>query len=126
MLGFSLLVEEPMNITHIYSDADGQSHYENLEMKCSDQGPLGSMSEPIPVTSFIFRENPPGYEYGWHNAPREQYIVMLEGMVEITVSDGEVRTFVPGDIVLVSDTTGKGHASHSPDGKARKSLFLPI
>jgi uncharacterized cupin superfamily protein len=51
---------------------------------------------------------------------------MLEGMVEITVSDGEVRTFVPGDIVLVSDTTGKGHASHSPDGKARKSLFLPI
>ena len=29
----------------------------------------------------------------------------------MTVSDGEVRTFGPGDIVLQEDTTGKGHYS---------------
>lgn len=91
-----------------------------------DSGPLGSMSEPLPVRSMILRENPSGYDYGWHTAPREQYIVMLEGKVEITVSDGEMRTFGPGEIVLVADTSGKGHASRSPDGKPRKSLFLPV
>lgn len=115
-----------MKITRIWADAAGESHYEDLEIPLLAQGPLGAMSKPLQVQSMILRENPAGYNYGWHTAPREQYIVMLEGMVEITVSDGEVRTFVPGNIVLVTDTTGKGHASRSPDGKPRKSLFLPL
>ena len=29
----------------------------------------------------------------------------------VQVSDGEVRHFGPGDVVLVDDTTGKGHVS---------------
>lgn len=115
-----------MIITRVWADESGQSHFETLDFDLKKSGPLGLMSEPLPVTSMILRENPAGYDYGWHTAPREQYIVMLEGQVEITVSDGEVKTFGPGDIVLVSDTTGKGHASRSPDGKPRKSLFLPV
>jgi quercetin dioxygenase-like cupin family protein len=74
----------------------------------------------------ILRENEPGYDYDWHVAPRRQYIVMLEGSVEIRVSDGEARVFRPGDIVLVEDTEGKGHKSRSPDGKPRRSIFLPV
>lgn len=115
-----------MTITRVWADESGESHFETLEFDLKDKGPLGSMSEPLLVNSMILRENPAGYDYGWHTAPREQYIVMLEGQVEITVSDGEVKTFIPGDIVLVADTTGKGHASRSPDGKPRKSLFLPV
>ena len=115
-----------MKITRIWADTSGESHYSDMEIPVMDSGPLGSMSEPLPVRSMILRENPSGYDYGWHTAPREQYIVMLEGKVEITVSDGEMRTFGPGEIVLVADTSGKGHASRSPDGKPRKSLFLPV
>ena len=115
-----------MKITCIWADDTGESHYKDMEVPLSDAGPLGAMSERLPVTSLILRENPTGYDYGWHTAPREQYIVMLEGQVEITVSDGDVRTFGPGEIVLVTDTIGKGHASRSPDGKPRKSLFLPL
>jgi hypothetical protein len=51
---------------------------------------------------------------------------MLEGEVEIQTSDGEIRTFSPGEIVLVEDTMGKGHKSRSPGGRARKSIFLPL
>ncbi len=95
-----------------------------MELKAS--GPLGKMSDPLPVTSMILRENEPGYDYDWHTAPRRQYIVMLSGLVEIQTSDGETRTFGPADIVLVEDTMGKGHKSCSPDGKPRKSIFLPL
>lgn len=115
-----------MHITRIFSDAAGESHFDDREIPVAPGGPLGSMSVPLAVTSMILRENPPGYDYGWHTAPRRQYIAMLEGLVEITVSDGESRTFGPGAIVLVEDTEGKGHASRSPDGKPRKSLFLPL
>lgn len=74
----------------------------------------------------ILRENEPGYDYDWHVAPQRQYIVMLAGLVEIQVSDGESRTFGPGDIVQMEDVTGRGHKSQSPDGNPRRSLFLPL
>ena len=35
----------------------------------------------------------------------------MSGEWEITASDGEVRTFSTGDVLLVEDTKGKGHAS---------------
>ena len=115
-----------MNIARIFADEKGESHYQDIEVATVSTGPLGSMAEPLPVTSMILRENAPGYDFDWHVAPRRQYIVMLAGFVEIQVSDGETRTFSPGDIVLVEDTEGKGHKSRSPDGKPRKSIFLPL
>ncbi len=115
-----------MNIARIFADEKGESHYQDIEVATVSTGSLGSMAEPLPVTSMILRENAPGYDFDWHVAPRRQYIVMLAGFVEIQVSDGETRTFAPGDIVLVEDTEGKGHKSRSPDGKPRKSIFLPL
>ncbi|ADY14406.1 hypothetical protein [Sphaerochaeta globosa] len=115
-----------MTITRIYADQSGNSHFEEQEVLVTPSGPLGWMSSPLAVQCMILRENPPGYDYPWHTAPCRQYIVMLEGLVEIEVGDGEKRTFGPGSIVLVEDTTGVGHASKSPDGKGRRSLFLPL
>lgn len=115
-----------MLITRIYADKDGKSHFEDISIETVPSGPLGQMSTPLAVSSMILRENEPGYDFPWHVAPRKQYIVMLEGTVEITVSDKSVRNFGPGSILLVEDTFGEGHASRSPDGKRRRSLFLPI
>lgn len=114
-----------MRITRIFADTKGESHFEDIEIMLEDGGPLGRMSLPLPVTSMILRENEAGYDFPWHVAPRKQYIIMLEGLVEITVSDGDSKIFYPGDIILVEDTQGKGHASRSVDGKPRKSIFLP-
>jgi hypothetical protein len=47
--------------------------------------------------------------YYLHTAPKEQYIIYLKGTAEIEVTSGEKRIFGPGDILLVTDTTGKGH-----------------
>jgi len=115
-----------MKIARIFADEAGESHYMDIEVETVSTGPLGSMAEPVPVTSMILRENAPGYDFDWHVAPRRQYIVMLAGFVEIQVSDGETRTFGPEEIVLVEDTAGKGHKSRSPDGKPRRSIFLPL
>jgi quercetin dioxygenase-like cupin family protein len=115
-----------MKIARIWADAAGESHYQDLEVEVAPSGPIGRVSELLPVTGMMLRENEPGYDFDWHVAPRRQYIVMLEGLVEIQVSDGETRTFAPGEIILVEDLTGKGHKSRSPDGKARRSIFLPL
>jgi len=47
-----------------------------------------------------FRRNEPGYDYDWHLAPQRQFIMLLDGVIEIEVSDGERQTFRRGDILL--------------------------
>ena len=115
-----------MKITRLYSDKNGESHFEDIDIPLKDGGDIGSLSDILPVNGMMLRENPGDYNYDWHPAPRKQYIVMLEGILVVEVSDGEQRTFPPGDILLVEDTEGKGHKSWVPDAKPRKSLFIAI
>ena len=64
--------------------------------------------------------------FDWHPAPRRQYIINLDAGVEITASDGQARKIGAGEVVLVEDTTGKGHLSKALDGKIRNCIFVPI
>lgn len=115
-----------MIITRIYETADGESHFEELEIDLEDAGEIGRLSRLFPAAGVIFRETPPDYDYDWHPAPRRQYIVLLDGEIEIEVGDGERRRFRGGDILLVEDTTGRGHRTRTVDGRTRRSLFIPL
>ncbi len=128
MILFEILsiLSSTMKITRLYTDKTGETHFEDISVPLSDSGPIGSLSEILPVNGMMLRENPGDYFYDWHPAPRKQYIVMLEGMLVVEASDGEQRSFPPGSILLVEDTTGKGHKSWVPDGKPRKSLFITV
>jgi hypothetical protein len=46
--------------------------------------------------------------------------------VELTASDGERRVIGPGEVILVEDTTGKGHRSKAVSGQIRHSIFIPV
>ena len=115
-----------MRIHNIYADAKGESHIRDLEIEWARNGPMGKISDPVPVLSMAFRTTDGSYDLDWHNAPRRQYIINLEGSVEITTSDGESRVIGPGEIILAEDTTGKGHLSKAVASGARHSLVIPI
>jgi hypothetical protein len=66
------------------------------------------------------------HDVDWHPAPRRQYIINLDAGVRITASDGESRVIGIGDVILVEDTTGKGHLSQHVEGKIRHSIFVPV
>lgn len=89
-------------------------------------GKIGHLSEPVPAESVIFRTNEPDYDYDWHNAPAHQYIVLLDGAIELEVSDGEKRVFRGGDILLMEDVTGKGHRTKHLEPTERRSLFVVL
>lgn len=44
----------------------------------------------------------------WHPAPRPQLYLILRGGVDLEVSDGELRHFEPGDLIVGEATEGKG------------------
>jgi quercetin dioxygenase-like cupin family protein len=112
----SIEVAAPLHYVRIYSDANGQSHFaeEKATFQLVDYAPPAlpiSVSEVFAAEGVSFISSPPGWFGDWHPAPRRQFIFMLIGELEVEVSDGEVRKFVPGAVLLVEDTTGKGHIS---------------
>jgi hypothetical protein len=115
-----------MRVHNIYADEKGESHIRDLDIEWVRSGPAGQISDPVPVSSMAFRATDGSYDLDWHNAPRRQYIINLEGSVEITTSDGKSRVIGPGEIILAEDTTGKGHLSKAVAGGARRSLIIPI
>ncbi|MGH7961567.1 MAG: hypothetical protein ACRERD_07025 [Candidatus Binatia bacterium] len=115
-----------MKVTRLYTGPDKQSHFEDVEILLGDDSIGGRMSELMKATGVIFRETGGDYNYDWHNAPRRQYVIMLDGEVEIEIGDGTKRLFRTGDILLAEDTTGQGHISRSVNGKPRKSMFVTL
>jgi hypothetical protein len=117
---------QTMKIVRVYTGADNKSHFEDVEVPLKSGGKAGSLSDVVKATGVIFRETGGDYNFDFHNAPRHQYVVNLEGEVEIEVGDGTKRILRTGDILLAEDTTGQGHISRAVGGKSRKSLFITL
>lgn len=115
-----------MKITRIACREDGASSFEDLDIEMADSGTIGSLSQPYPVNSVVFRETPPEYDFDWHPAPHRQYIVLLDGEIEIESGTGDTRRFHGGDILLVEDTWGTGHRTRTTNGQRRRSIFIRL
>ncbi len=115
-----------MKVTRVYTGDDNRSHLEDIEVPLKTGHPAGAMSDLVNATGVIFRETTGDYNLDFHNAPRRQYVVMLDGQVEIEVGDGTKRVLGTGEILLAEDTTGQGHISRAVNGQPRKSLFITL
>lgn len=111
-------------VTRIYSDTNGDSHFEDLNILLKDAGSVGFLSETIATKSIIFREVAPTYDWDFHTAPQRQYIILLDGEIEIETSLGDKRVFKAGNILLVEDTEGKGHKTKNLRPEKRRSVFI--
>lgn len=115
-----------MRIHNLYTDADGQSHFRDIEIEWVEERRGSKVSKRFPAAGIIFRETQAEHDRDWHPAPRRQYIINLDAGARLTASDGESRIIAAGEVILVEDTTGKGHLSQSVAGKMRHSIFVPI
>ena len=118
-----------MQVTRIFTGDDGRSHFEDLEIPATDLGPpLGIISDPLVSHSTFFRlAGAEGEEdvYDYHCAPRRQFVIHLQGTVEIETGDGTARRFGVGDVLLADDTTGEGHISRGID-TPREQVFIVL
>jgi hypothetical protein len=115
-----------MRIHNLYTDTGGQSHFRDIDVEWVEERRGSKLSKRLPATGIIFRETQAEHDIDWHLAPRRQYIINLNAGVKITASDGESRVIGTGEIILVEDTTGKGHLSQHVEGKIRHSVFIPV
>lgn len=107
-----------MKYARTYFTPDGESHVEDIEVElmpnlAGNDRPIIDMSQSTPVRALVFCRLSPGYASDWHPAPRRQFVLPLQGGMELTMSDGRVRQFGPGEMFLANDTEGKGHILRS-------------
>ena len=91
-----------MRIHNLYTDANGESHFRDIEVEWVEERRGSKLSERLPATGIIFREAPASYDLDWHPAPRRQYIINLDAGVKITASDGESRVVGAGSLRVPS------------------------
>jgi hypothetical protein len=115
-----------VKIHRLYVDDRGETHFQDVEVQYVETTRAGRLSARQPATGIIFREVQPDYDLDWHPAPRKQYIINLDAGVQITASDGESRRIGAGEVLLVEDTSGKGHLSKAIDGKIRNCIFVTL
>src|SRR5690242_7092538 len=105
-----------MHYVRIYADSDGESHFEDVTLETTrGTSPVSDaivdLADPIAAADVTFRRVVVDHPNEPHCAPRRQFVVALAGESEVEVSDGEVRRFGPGSVVLVDDLSGKGHTT---------------
>lgn len=113
-------------ITRIYAGPSGDSFFEDTELDLADHGMIGFLSQKLQVRYAVFRKTGADYNYSFHTAPARQFVLLLSGTIEIETSLGEKRRFSGGDVLLLEDTTGKGHKTHTVDNQVRKSVFISL
>jgi mannose-6-phosphate isomerase-like protein (cupin superfamily) len=116
---------------HLYSDANGVSHFRDETVKLeSTPGPHG---EDGALSSYTLRGTQEaqflalkhGAREDWHNAPRRMFLIVLQGTAQVTASDGQVRRFGPGSMLLMDDPKGKGHITEVVGKVDHVTLTIP-
>ncbi len=102
----------------VFADAQGGSHFDTvtIEQRLAAGAPPAPpfyVSADAPASRYRFYSFEPGWFGDLHPAPARQFLALLSGEAEVETTDGEVRRLVPGDLVLLDDTTGKGHRTRN-------------
>ena len=114
-----------MQVVRIYTGEDGESHIEEMELPFEQMGHALRTATQA-ATGVQFSCLRPTQLVDFHTAPRRQYVITLQGQVEIGLGDGTRRIFNVGDIELCEDLTGRGHTTRSVGDVDRISVQIPL
>jgi hypothetical protein len=116
-----------LSYVHLYADANGVSHFreEQFEFRSTRAGGPLMHAMSTGAGAMLLRLKPGAVE-DWHNVPKPWYLIVVQGMSEVTASDGEVRRFGPGSVLLMDDATGKGHRTRAVGHIDHIAAVIPV
>lgn len=120
--GFGAL--RPIKLASVNVDEQGDSYFGEVHA-ADPPGPDGRTPTErlFPLASWQIWETTPGYFSDFKPVEAPKALAIMSGRLEVTVSAGERRWFSRGDIFLLQDIAGKGHAIRTI-GKEKASVML--
>jgi quercetin dioxygenase-like cupin family protein len=112
----------PVKAMRLYSGTDGETHAEEINL--SQAGT--SQPDLLKGAGVRFATRGPGTSDDWHVTPQRQYLVTLKGHAEIEVGGGKLVQATTGSVLLIEDTTGKGHRARVTNESEWHVMFIAL
>jgi quercetin dioxygenase-like cupin family protein len=108
--------------TRLYSGADGETHAEEINLSQVST----AQPELLKGEGVRFATRGAGTSDDWHVTPRRQYLITLKGHAEIEIGGGKIVHATTGSVLLIDDTTGKGHRARVTNDGEWHVMFVPL
>jgi len=116
-----------VRITRLVASAEGDSRFTECDIPLLSrkiaEAPMHA-SNGFVSPSVIVVETPEGAEAGWHGATARQLVVILSGVLEVEMGNGEKKQWGAGEVFLADDVAGR-HLTRAVGGPMRL-LFIPF
>lgn len=122
VLAQSAKPSQPYAMQLLYTGPDGLAYVKDLQVAARPNG----VADLLPVNGIEIHRTPPGFSIGWHLEKRRQYLITLSGSGEIGIANGKKIILRPGSILLVENTTGKGHMTRTLGKETWVTLWIPL
>ena len=124
-------MSDTLTYLHLYTDATGETHFAERAFDfehlphVEDRDSIMACEVPGVQRAILYKLTRGAVE-DWHTAPRKQFGCVIQGMADITASDGEIRRLRPGSIILIDDTTGKGHITRHVGAEDHIAMMIAV
>lgn len=120
-----------MKYVRLHADKSGNTHFAQATLALDEAdyrppAPMTFVSHVFQTDGVQFLRLPSGWTADSLHPPKKQFLICLKGHLEVTASDGEKRSFGPGDSVLMEDVDGKGHRTHVRGADECLAAIIPI
>ncbi|MBP7451989.1 MAG: hypothetical protein KA914_04240 [Ottowia sp.] len=107
----------------LFTDTDGRARFRDDPVPLTEGTPITRLSALQASGGCQFRHSPVGFASDFHCTTTPQWLVVLQGSMEIGLQDGGTRVFGPGECFYSNDTLPPG-ATFDPQLHGHRSRLL--
>jgi hypothetical protein len=90
------MMNEYLNLPLLLTGVDGLAHWQEKPFPLSEGNPSARLSRVLPATALQWRQSPVGFRSDFHVTTTPQWLIVLQGIMEIGLQNGSWRAFHAG------------------------------
>ncbi len=95
-------------LPELFTDTDGRAKFRDLRVDLTEGSPAARLSPLAQGSGHQFRMSPVGFRSQFHCTTTPQWLIVLQGAMEIGLQDGTSRVFRAGQCFYSNDTLPAG------------------
>lgn len=97
-----------LHLPELFTDTDGRAKFRDIPVALTEGTPAARLSRLAPSGGFQFRQSPVGFRSQFHCTMTPQWLIVMQGAMEIGLQDGTSRIFKAGQCFYSNDTLPTG------------------
>lgn len=114
-----------MHAVRLFTNEEGEAVFEDFELALNTHGAERLMTFDASA-AIEFAETDIGHDFGWHNAPQKQWVITLQGAIEVELRNGMRRQFSTSSVSLAENTHGQGHMTRVLGELPWRCIYIPV